>query len=89
MNELLADEFTEYGSSGKVFHKSDILSSLDTGAEYILSNFTFSDLAQGVTIVKYKSIASGQAALRSSIWVQNNGAWQLMHHQATVAQNAT
>jgi hypothetical protein len=89
INELLADEFTEYGSSGKVFRKSDILSSVETAADYALSNFTFSDLAAGITLVKYKSIVSGQAALRSSIWVQNKGAWQLFHHQATVVPNAT
>lgn len=89
MKELLADDFIEYGSSGKVFQKSDVLGSLDTGADYTLSNFTFSDLAEDVTLVKYKSIVSGQTALRSSIWVQIRGAWQLLHHQATVVPNAT
>jgi len=89
MDELLADDFVEYVSSGKVLHKSGVLSAPDDGVEYALSDFSFTDFPQVVTLVKYKSVASSQAALRSSIWVQNGGAWWLMHHQATVVPNAT
>lgn len=84
MDELLADDFEEYGSSGRVFQKSDVLETPCMGAAYVLSDFTFFDLAQGVALVKYTSVVSGQVALRSSIWSQSGGNWQLLHHQATV-----
>ena len=88
MNELLADEFEEYGSSGRIFRKSDILANLTLDIDYELSDFSFSDLALGITLVKYKSATKGQTALRSSVWVQSSGNWRLLHHQATVIPHA-
>lgn len=87
--ELLADDFEEYGSSGRIFRKSDLVSAADFGTAYDLSDFTFKDIAKGVTLLKYKCVVSGQASLRSSIWVKANSAWQLLHHQATVVPDAT
>tara|TARA_R110002049_G_scaffold233475_1_gene406787 strand:+ start:1230 stop:1580 length:351 start_codon:yes stop_codon:yes gene_type:complete len=89
MEELLADDFQEYGSSGRVFQKLDVLDAPGVGATYKLSDFTFRDLAQGVTLVRYRSVTSSQTAMRSSIWVQASNRWQLLHHQATVVPNAT
>ncbi|WP_165787146.1 DUF4440 domain-containing protein [Pseudohalioglobus lutimaris] len=89
MTELLADDFEEYGSSGRVFYKSDVLSAPDFGAAYDLSDFTFTDLAEGVVLVKYKAVVSNQESLRSSIWVKASSSWQLLHHQATVVPSAT
>ena len=89
MDQLIADDFEEYGSSGKVFRKSDILDTSFTSAKCNISNFTFCDLAQGVTLVKYMSANSGRTAMRSSIWVKNGSNWQLLHHQGTVVPNAT
>lgn len=89
MGEILAEDFEEYGSSGQHFRKPDVLDSLDTSTDYELSNFSFSDLARGVTLVKYNSLVSGQVSRRSSIWVQRGGQWQLLHHQATVVPNTT
>lgn len=89
VSELLADDFEEYGSSGRVFQKSDVLASLDSTVNYSLTDFSFRDIAKGITLVKYKSSTESQAALRSSIWVQSNGSWRLLHHQATVVPYAT
>ena len=88
MNEVLADDFEEYGSSGKIFRKPDVLAKLDSNIDYTLSEFSFSDLAHGVTLVKYKSESEGKVALRSSVWVQDSGNWRLLHHQATVVPHA-
>ena len=88
MAELLADDFEEYGSSGRVFRKSDVLESVGGAVAYSLSEFTCHDIAQGVTLVKYLSETENSTALRSSLWVQSSGNWQLLHHQATVAPNA-
>lgn len=89
MDEILDDDFEEYGSSGKHFRKSDVLNSSSTLRNYELSNFCFNDLAPGVTLVKYESLVSGHVSRRSSIWVQRGDQWRLLHHQATVVPNAT
>ncbi|MCB1701768.1 MAG: DUF4440 domain-containing protein [Pseudomonadales bacterium] len=86
LSELLSDEFEEYGSSGRVFTKSDVLSGLpETGApEYELFGFSFLELSPECMLVKYRSTVSGRQALRSSIWIFGSGQWQLLHHQSTV-----
>jgi len=89
MEDLLADNFEEYGCSGKIYRKSDILDTPYTNGTCNLSNFTFVDLAEGVTLVRYQSVGPGRAAVRSSIWVACSGSWQLLHHQGTEVPNAT
>ena len=89
MDELLDDDFVEYGSSGKVFLKSDVMDASGIGTPYELSDFTFRDLGPEVVLVQYISVVPDQVARRSSIWRKNCDAWQLLHHQATVVPNAT
>lgn len=89
-SELIDDGFEEFGSSGKSYRKQDILDLLpkENKAHYKLSNFEFKTLSKDCILVKYKSISNGTTALRSSIWINNSGNWQMLHHQATVVQNA-
>lgn len=86
LSELLAEEFEEYGSSGTVYRKNDILAHLadEHPACYELSGFSFRDLSPHCILVKYRSVVSGQQALRSSLWISADGHWQLLHHQSTV-----
>lgn len=87
IGELLSDEFLEFGSSGKVYRKRDVLGSakkLGT-TEYRLSEFTFKMLGESHILVTYRSTTSFQeVAHRSSIWAKENGRWQMLHHQSTV-----
>ena len=90
LSELISDDFEEFGCSGKIFRKQDILSRLPLSepAKYELSNFAFKELAKDCILVTYSSIESGRHALRSSIWVKKEKHWQMLHHQATVVPNA-
>lgn len=90
LSELISDDFEELGSSGRVYRKQDILNALpkEDSVNYELSDFTFNELSTGCILVKYRSIVSGKHALRSSIWVNSNGHWQIIHHQSTVEHNA-
>jgi hypothetical protein len=90
LNELIADDFEEFGSSGRVYKKEDVLHYLpqEEFVDYKLSNFSFKELGASCMLVKYQSIVGGKRAYRSSIWVKNSGQWQLVHHQATVVHNA-
>lgn len=90
INELISDDFEEFGSSGKAYRKQDILNDLPLSepANYELSGFTFKELSSHCILIKYSSIVSGVHALRSSIWVKQEGHWQILHHQSTVVPNA-
>lgn len=89
---LLADDFVEFGSSGRVFTKASTIEALKTeGADQqvAVENFQVRELAPGVALVTYiasKPAGDGSTvirALRSSLWRQANGRWQMSFHQGT------
>lgn len=87
IGKLLSAEFVEFGSSGKVYRKRDVLDSFKKPGTttYQLSEFTFKMLGEKHILVTYRSInSSEEIARRSSIWVNEDGRWQMLHHQSTV-----
>ena len=90
---LLADEFREFGSSGRTFSKATILEELQTESpdrQVTLSDFTCSMLSPQIALVTYRTrrltpIAPPFHALRSSVWVLRDGRWQIVFHQGTPA----
>jgi hypothetical protein len=90
VDALLADDFTEFGSSGRVYDKTAIIQALkhETGFEkYIARDFTVKELAPTVSLVTYKIDES--ATLRSSIWRLDEGQWKMVFHQGTRINPAT
>lgn len=92
VGELLADDFIEFGKSGKLFDKQttlDMLSGEETDLEISVSDFAARSLAPDVVLVTYTSSqldvdgATTVSALRSSIWVQRSNKWQMTFHQGT------
>jgi hypothetical protein len=74
--ELLSDDFREFGSSGRIYTKLDILAelSIESPAMITLNDFTCDLIAPSVALVTYRSLAThdnrpGSQALRSSLWV--------------------
>lgn len=90
LNELIDDSFEEFGSSGRSFRKQDILEILpnEKQVQIEFSEFEFESLSENCVLVKYKSTSNNIVALRSSIWRNNNGKWQVLHHQATKVPGA-
>lgn len=87
---LLADEFIEFGSSGCIFNKSQIISSLqqevsEATVRISIENFLTRRLAPHVVLVTYRTVGSDPAVqrLRSSIWKFEGGRWQMVFHQGT------
>lgn len=86
---LIAEEFREFGTSGRVFDKASILRELATEspAELSLSSFLCQQLAPDVALVTYRSqrvdSTGARHALRSSLWVNRQGRWQVLFHQGT------
>jgi hypothetical protein len=90
---LLADNFVEFGSSGRIYDKAIVVDALakeasaaNTAAPEML-DFTVQALAPDVVLVTYRSCTSGENedrnVLRSSIWKQVGGSWQMLFHQGT------
>lgn len=88
LDMLLADDFVEFGSSGRVFHKNDVIDGLlaEPAVKLTLSDFEIHVLAPNVVLTTYHSCRHSDMrhSLRSSIWKLNEGAWQMYFHQGTV-----
>jgi hypothetical protein len=86
--DLLADEFIEFGSSGRTFNKAEIIASLpmESPTERTINEFTVRLLAPHVALVTYRVYRNVQPtveSLRSSLWEQKHGQWQMVFHQGT------
>lgn len=82
---LLADGFVEFGSSGRVYTKSETMAALvaEAPTDIRADGFVVKELAPGVVLVTYRTIVAGAEVLRSSIWVDDSGRWQMVFHQGT------
>lgn len=73
---LLADEFVEFGSSGRVWNKSSIIESMrreEADDQITIEDFVTTELAPDVVLVTYVSNKTGASTLRSSIWKRFDG----------------
>lgn len=90
--ERIADDFLEYSQSGQVFTKKDILPALRRLTEdrpIVIQQFNVQEIAADLAIVHYLSEQKGQLTLRTSIWREANGVWQLYFHQGTPKKSQT
>ena len=93
---LIADDFVEFGSSGRTFDKSQVLYHLSRQlpTELAIDDFRVVELAAGVALVTYRARADSgkdkdeQYSLRSSVWVQRDGEWKMIFHQGTLMAGA-
>lgn len=82
---LLADDFVEFGRSGRVYDKPTVIEALqrDPGfdAPRTIMDFEARALSPSVMLVTYRVRETG--TLRSSIWRSNGEHWQMVFHQGT------
>jgi hypothetical protein len=82
---LLAEEFREIGSSGRIFDRQQIIDQLrhePAGqSRGTISDFTARELSDSVVLTTYRVIET--RTLRSSIWKNINSKWQMVFHQGT------
>jgi hypothetical protein len=91
LSSLLAEEFCEFGSSGRTYTKQAIIDYLPTQSPLGVSidDFSVTILAAGVALVKYRAARRSQSvpgesiSLRSSLWVRRDNRWQMIFHQGT------
>ena len=91
LDALLADDFIEFGSSGRVFDKHDIIDTLtsESPARRSLTDFRALPLGPEVVLTTYRATSYGASgeqpihSLRSSVWRLLDGRWQVVFHQGT------
>ena len=94
LHYLLSPTFFEFGCSGRIWQRPDTIKGLSsTNAPNIdATDFKLHRLSSDVVLLTFKttkleSSGSSSSVLRSSIWKQNEGGWQMMFHQGTKAPN--
>ena len=91
LSDLIDDEFVEFGSSGTIYDKTDIIdwSASDDPSERAGQQFKARYLSDDVILLTYISSikenpsAVSKQALRSSIWRSTEGRWRMVFHQGT------
>lgn len=85
LKNLLADEFFEFGSSGRVLYKDDQFENGIGIVKMTLSDFEIHPLSDEITLVTYRIFneIKKQHSLRSSIWKFKDGQWKMCFHQGT------
>jgi hypothetical protein len=88
---LLAEDFREYGSSGRVYGAAETLQAISADGfkpRLVFENFQAVPVAPDMMLVTYMSRSvSGpgwkRPAPRSSLWRWRDDRWQLVFHQGT------
>jgi release factor glutamine methyltransferase len=84
---LLAEDFKEFCSSGRIFSRTQTIEAMQNSAPRAatISHFNITPLAEGVVLATYHATTLTSISHRSSIWVLRDKRWQLLFHQGTVA----
>lgn len=91
LDELLTEDFIEFGSSGEKYTKADILERLPktiVKVEYKVSDFEVVNPSNDIAIATYKTekIIDGKdkvVSKRCSHWRKTDNGWQMFFHEAT------
>ncbi len=86
VSTLLAEDFREFGSSGREWGREAILDLLETEPSQpapAVEDFRIQPLTADAVLVTYRTIRPEIQANRSSIWIQSASGWQVLFHQGT------
>ena len=86
LDRLVSNDFVEFGSSGRVYTKQDVIAQM-LGAPSVtvsLTDFNVLALSPDVALATYRTPGS----LRSSIWRCEGDNWRIVFHQGTPALRA-
>lgn len=97
VSALLAEDFREFGSSGRVFSRAAILDQLASEEAYTapaIEDFAVQRLSPETALVTYRTLRASavsslpQVTLRGSLWVLRENRWQVLFHQGTKIPDA-
>ena len=90
VSALLAEDFREFGSSGRVWSRAAILDLLANEEAYtapVVEDFAMQRISPETALVTYRTLRADaasdapQVTLRSSLWVLRGNRWQVLFHQ--------
>ncbi|MFS0715624.1 ribonuclease HI family protein [Arthrobacter sp. 1P04PC] len=82
---LLHPEFTEIGSSGRLWTRDEVMMALEEnpGPHAALETLAADRIGPDTVLLTYRSRTRAGAVLRSSLWVRDGHQWRLRFHQGT------
>lgn len=92
---ILAEDFLEFGSSGRVWTRKTIIDLLAKETAFVppeIEDFHCAILAPELALVTYRTVRNDEKSgerlesLRSSIWTCATGEWKMRFHQGTRTQ---
>ena len=92
LGQLLAEEFVEFGASGRTLDKRSVIDELtqtETLEHLQVENFNVVSASDDSALITYSCIARStdgeivRKSNRSSLWKLLDGTWQLVFHQGT------
>lgn len=92
LDELVAEDFEEIGSNGKITPREQVIDWLlnkEQGVRWSLTEFRVRQLAPDMVLAIYRArktdLADGvyKGSIRSSLWKHNGERWQIVFHQGT------
>lgn len=93
LETLVDDSYLEFGSSGKVYNKRQMMDAKiqEINAQLPLPEFRITFLAPTVALLTYRSIQTfsdglRKEARRASIWTKKKNGWKLTFHQGTLVR---
>lgn len=89
LNQWISDNFVEFGKSGKIYKKPDILESLpkEEFKKITITDFEIISSGKDEISVRYKSSSEDSITLRSSTWKKEDDDWKITFHQGTKIEN--
>jgi hypothetical protein len=85
---LLADEFREFGCSGREYTRQEVLGAWEFGhpLECEVTDYRVLAVGADAVLATYRTAQpGGRLAQRSSLWCKRSGCWKLIFHQGTLA----
>ncbi|HEY3254710.1 MAG TPA: DUF4440 domain-containing protein [Polyangiaceae bacterium] len=81
LDALISDQFSEFGASGRIYSKPDVIAQLlaAPNATVSVADFQVLALSEDVALATFRTPAS----LRSSIWRREGEHWRVVFHQGT------
>ncbi len=94
LDNLLANDFREFGSSGLIYTKEDMLKRLPSNTDkvvFTVSNFQVIPISENVALSTFKTERTTNdiekiSSLRTSLWRNEEGVWKIFFHQGTPIQ---
>ncbi|WP_028266157.1 ribonuclease HI family protein [Arthrobacter sp. MA-N2] len=82
---LLHPDFTEIGSTGRVWSRDELMMALEDnpGETAEAEVISVDRICSNTILLSYRSYGRAGSAVRSSIWLLDDGRWRLRFHQST------